>query len=115
MRTVYTVSEIIVTLCYPRWTSGRNVPGLTRRSPAAFPPLAEMRALGSQRGVLAVPRVHPGTVGKRAEQPLGHVGEQRVEVLGRVRLAHAAREQRVSREHVRRTGQTAARVVDDGD
>jgi hypothetical protein len=33
------------------------------RSPAAFAPLAEVRALRPQRGVLAVSRVHPGRVG----------------------------------------------------
>jgi MFS transporter, DHA2 family, methylenomycin A resistance protein len=83
--------------------------------PAAFAPLAEVRALDSERGVLAMPRVHPGRVGQPVEQPLGHVGEQRGEVLWCGCLAHAAGEQRVSGEHVRLAGKLAVGIVQDRD
>jgi len=53
-----------------------------RASPAAFAPLAEVRALRPQRGVVAMPRVYPGRVGQRAEQALGHVGKQEVKSSG---------------------------------
>jgi DNA-binding transcriptional ArsR family regulator/uncharacterized protein YndB with AHSA1/START domain len=61
--------------------------------PAAGAPLVQVGAFGPQRGVVAVSRVHPGRVRERAEQPLGHVAEQRGEVRGGVGLAHAAGEQ----------------------
>jgi DNA-binding transcriptional ArsR family regulator/uncharacterized protein YndB with AHSA1/START domain len=82
--------------------------------PAAGAPLVQVGAFGPECGVVTVPGVHPGRVRERAEQALGHVGEQRGEVRWGVGLAHAAREQRVPGEHVRRVGQSAARVVQDG-
>ena len=56
--------------------------GIHKKSPAAFAPLTEMRALRLQRGVVAMPRVYPGRVGQRAEQALGHVGKQEVKSSG---------------------------------
>jgi DNA-binding transcriptional ArsR family regulator len=85
-----------------------------RRLPAAGAPLAQVRAFGAERGVVAVPRVHPGLVREPVEQALGHVAEQRGEVRGGVGPAHAAGEQRVPGEQVRRLGQLAARVVQHG-
>jgi DNA-binding transcriptional ArsR family regulator/uncharacterized protein YndB with AHSA1/START domain len=82
-----------------------------RPLPAAGAPLVQVGPFGPQRGVVAVARVHPGRVRQRVEQALGDVIEQRGEVGGGVGLAHAAGEQRVSGEHVRRVGQPAARIV----
>jgi DNA-binding transcriptional ArsR family regulator/uncharacterized protein YndB with AHSA1/START domain len=82
---------------------------MKRPLPAPVAPLAQVRPFHAERGVLAVPGVDPGGVGHRVEQPVDHVGEQRGEVLGGGRLAHAAREQRVPGEHVR----PVARVVAD--
>ena len=63
--------------------SGANPHACTRRShrrrkiPAAGAPLVHVRPLGAERGVVAVPGIHPGRVRERAEQAFGHVGEQR--------------------------------------
>jgi len=59
-----------------------------RRLPAAGAPLAQVQAFGAERGVVAVPRIHPGPVGEPVEQALDHVGEQRGEVRRGVGLAH---------------------------
>src|SRR5215217_4694933 len=70
-------------------------------SPPARPPLAEMRPLGADRGVLAVPRVDPGLVRECAEQPLLDVVDQAGEprrVL--LRVADPAGEEAVPGEHV---------------
>ena len=53
-----------------------------RCSPAAFAPLAQVRALGPERGVVAVAGIHPGRVREPVEQALGHVVDQRGEVRG---------------------------------
>jgi DNA-binding transcriptional ArsR family regulator/uncharacterized protein YndB with AHSA1/START domain len=103
-----------------RGVQGGRPPGQTgQRDPASLPaagaPLAEVGALDAERGVISVPGVDPGRVGERGEQALGHVGEQRGEVRGRVGFAHPAGEQRVSGEHVRTVRQRAARVVQDRD
>jgi DNA-binding transcriptional ArsR family regulator/uncharacterized protein YndB with AHSA1/START domain len=94
---------------------GRPKRHLAMLLPASVAPLAEVRAFRAERGVLAVPRVHPGRIRHRVEEPVDHVGEQRGEVLGRVGLAHAAGEQRVAGEHMRLAGQPAAGVVVDRD
>jgi len=48
-----------------------------RRSlPAAGAPLVHVGPLGAERGVVAVPGIHPGRVRERAEQAFAHVGEQ---------------------------------------
>jgi DNA-binding transcriptional ArsR family regulator/uncharacterized protein YndB with AHSA1/START domain len=86
-----------------------------RRSlPAPSAPLVKVGPLDAERGVFAVPGIHPRRVRKRAEQTLGNVVEQRGEVRGGVGLAHAAGEQRVPGEHMRRIGQPPARVEDHG-
>ena len=92
--------------------------------PAAGAPLVQVRALGAERGVLAVPGVHPCGVREPAEDLVGHVvdqGREASRVL--LRVAHAAREQAVAGEQVRlRAGRIAKRdaagrvtaQVDDG-
>jgi DNA-binding transcriptional ArsR family regulator/uncharacterized protein YndB with AHSA1/START domain len=85
-----------------------------RDLPAALAPFVQVRALGTERGVAAVPGIHPGRIRERAEQAFVHVGEQRGEVRGGVGLAHAAGEQRVPGEHVRRVRQATAPVVQHG-
>jgi DNA-binding transcriptional ArsR family regulator/uncharacterized protein YndB with AHSA1/START domain len=82
--------------------------------PAALAPLVQVGPLDAERGVVAVPGIHPGRVRERAEQALGHVVEQGGEVRRGVGLAHPAGEQRVPGEHVRRVRQAAARVVQHG-
>ena len=69
-------------------------PGRPKRRdlPAAGAPFVQVRPLGAERGVVAVPGIDPGRVRERAEQAFGHVGEQRGEVRGGVGLAHAAGE-----------------------
>src|SRR5690606_12046980 len=76
-------------------TSGRL------RSPAALPPLLQLRPLRAERGVVAVPRVEPRLVGQHVEHPLLDVGHQLLEVLRTRRLADTAGEQRVTGEQVR--------------
>src|SRR6202044_433341 len=80
--------------------------------PAAGAPFGDVRALGAERGVLAVAGVDPGAVGQLAEHPLLEVVHELAEPL-RVLLgvAGAAGEQGVSGEQVRLVGQRAARVV----
>ena len=51
------------------------------RSPSPGAPLLNVRALGAQRGVLAVARVHPGAVGQRAEHPFLQVVHELAEPL----------------------------------
>ena len=63
------------------------IPAEKRKSPAALAPLADVGTFRAQRGVVAVPRVHPRRV-EAVEEALGHVVEQRSEVHGRVGLAH---------------------------
>jgi NADPH:quinone reductase len=80
--------------------------------PASGAPLRHVRALGSDRGVLAVTGVHPGAVRQLGEHPLLEVVHELAEplrvVLG---VAGPAREQRIAREQVRPAGQLASRVV----
>ena len=58
----------------PSNTSSRRRP--VARTAILAASSAEVRSLRPQRGVVAVPRVHPGAVGQPVEQALGHVGEQ---------------------------------------
>jgi hypothetical protein len=70
--------------------------------PAPLAPCGQVRALGAERGVLAVPRVHPGDVREPAEDLLGHVVDQGREASRiPLRVTHAAREQAVAGEQVR--------------
>src|SRR6185437_3134522 len=87
-----------------------------RGLPAAGPPLRDLRALGAERGVAAVPRVDPGAVWQFGEDAFFEVGHQRVEP-DRVLLcvARAAWEQRVAGEQMRLIGQFPVRVVEQGD
>jgi len=70
--------------------------------PASLAPLGQVRPLRPQRGVLSVPRVHPGGVGQPVEDLRHHAVVQGREAL-RVflRVADTAGEQAVPREQVR--------------
>ena len=70
--------------------------------PAALAPPRQVRPLGTERGVLAVPRVHPRLVGQAAEYLGHHAVIQRGEALRvLLRVADAAGEQAVAGEQVR--------------
>jgi hypothetical protein len=75
---------------------------LARRLPAPLAPLTQVRPLGTERGVLPVPRVHPGGVRQPVEDLLHHAVVQRGEALRvLLRVADAAGEQAVPGEQVR--------------
>ena len=75
---------------------------LLGRLPAPLAPLRQVRPLGPQGGVLAVPRVHPGGVGQPVEDLLHHAVVQRREPLRvLLRVADPAGEQAVPGEQVR--------------
>lgn len=85
------------TMCHPaRRRRSAQRRHYQRGSPAAVSPVTQLRAFRADRGVIPVARVEPGVVGEVVENPGRHVLDQRVEVLRRPRLAHAAREQRVA-------------------
>src|SRR5262249_39232918 len=88
----------------------RVLPGGSPGLPAALAPRAPVRPLGPERGVLPVPRVHPGGVRQPAEDLRHHAVVQRREPLRvPLRVADAAGEQAVPGEQVRlRAGRQVA-------
>lgn len=67
--------------------------GTGETSPTALAPFRQVRALGTQRRVLAVPGVDDSRVGVPSEQLVFHIVEQGSELLGVGGLAYAAGEE----------------------